>query len=246
MNYLLKFSYDGTNYNGFQKQPNFRTIQEEIEKALSIIFNTQIKIIGSGRTDSKVHALNQYANFLNEKIIKTKELKYKLNCLLPNDIYIKNIKKVNDDFNARYNAIEKVYEIRINNKEHDPFLNNYVIDSFYNTSIKKMREISKLFIGEKCFINFTSKEVDFKKYIRSVNKISINKKNGIIKIRFYGNGFMRYQVRMMSANILLYGQNKITKTEIENKLKNIDVRNITPYCLKANGLYLINVKYKKR
>lgn len=244
INLLLRFSYDGSNFYGFQKQPNFRSVQQELENVLSKLFNKEIKIYGSGRTDAKVHALNQYANFFIDKLnYDLNDLKYRLNKMLPNDIYIKDIKQVDENFNARFNVKIKIYDMVINNFQHDPFLNNYVIDSFNKTSINKMKKIAKLFIGQKCFINFTSKEEDEFNFIRCIYKIKIFKKNNLIHIRFYGDGFMRYQVRMISANILLYGQNKIKKEEILDKLNNLTSRNITAYCLNANGLYLFDVKY---
>ena len=161
INLLLRFSYDGSNFYGFQKQPNFRSVQQELENVLSKLFNKEIKIYGSGRTDAKVHALNQYANFFIDKLnYDLNDLKYRLNKMLPNDIYIKDIKQVDENFNARFNVKIKIYDMVINNFQHNPFLNNYVIDSFNKTSINKMKKIAKLFIGQKCFINFTSKEED--------------------------------------------------------------------------------------
>ena len=162
MNLLLNFSYDGTNFYGYQKQPNKRTIQGEIEKVLSTLFQEEVKIYASGRTDAKVHAINQYANFKIEHFkFDTKDLCYRMNKLLPNDIVIKKISIVDDNFHARFNAKYKVYEMLINFKEKNPFYRNYVVDSFSNVSIKKCKEIAKYFIGKKNFMNYCSKEWSF-------------------------------------------------------------------------------------
>lgn len=244
MNLLLNFSYDGTNFYGYQKQPNKRTIQGEIEKVLSILFQEEVKIYASGRTDAKVHAINQYANFKIENLrFDIKDLCYRMNKLLPNDIVIKKISIVDDNFHARYNAKYKVYEMLINFKEKNPFYRNYVVDSFANVSIKKCKEIAKYFIGKKNFMNYCSKEEDENNFIRTIKKIKIFKKNGVLHMIFVGDGFMTYQIRMISANILLYGQNKISKDEIIKRLNFVDKRDVSPYCLSAEGLYLVNVIY---
>ena len=244
MNLLLNFSYDGTNFYGYQKQPNKRTIQGEIEKVLSILFQEEVKIYASGRTDAKVHAINQYANFKIEHLkFDTKDLCYRMNKLLPNDIVIKKISIVDDNFHARFNAKYKVYEMLINFKEKNPFYRNYVVDSFSNVSIKKCKKIAKYFIGKKNFMNYCSKEEDENNFIRTIKKIKIFKNNGVLHIIFVGDGFMTYQIRMISANILLYGQNKISKDEIVKRLNFVDKRDVSPYCLSAEGLYLVNVIY---
>lgn len=244
MNLLLNFSYDGTNFYGYQKQPNKRTVQGEIEKVLSILFQEEVKIYASGRTDAKVHAINQYANFKIEYLkFDTKDLCYRMNKLLPNDIVIKKISIVDDNFHARFNAKYKVYEMLINFKEKNPFYRNYVVDSFSNVSIKKCKEIAKYFIGKKNFMNYCSKEEDENNFIRTIKKIKIFKKNEVLHMIFVGDGFMTYQIRMISANILLYGQNKISKDEIIKRLNFVDKRDVSPYCLSAEGLYLVNVIY---
>ena len=113
MKLLCCVTYKGTEYQGWQKQPGTPTIQGEIEKVLSQILNSEINIQGSGRTDAGVHAENQYFHFETEKEIDLDRLRYSANCLLPKDIFIKSISKVNDDFHARYSAkrLGNVYSI---------------------------------------------------------------------------------------------------------------------------------------
>ena len=116
MNILLVFSYNGSKFYGYAKQPNKRTVQEEVESCLSRLFNTEIKINASGRTDAKVHAIRQYANFhIEENQLKfdIENLKYRLNKMLPNDIYILEAKEVENEFHARFAAILKVYEYKM-------------------------------------------------------------------------------------------------------------------------------------
>ena len=245
MRYLITFAYDGSKYKGYQKQPKEKTVQGELEKALKTINgHKKVSVHASGRTDAGVHAFNQKAHFdLDIKHVTPEKLKDGLNSLLPKDIYIKNVEMVADDFHARFNAKYKVYEMLINFKEKNPFYRNYVVDSFSNISIKKCKEIAKYFVGRKNFMNYCSKEEDENNFIRTIKKIKIFKKNVVLHMIFVGDGFMTYQVRMISANILLYGQNKISKDEIIKRLNFVDKRDVSPYCLSAEGLYLVNVIY---
>ena len=127
MRYLMSFSYDGSNFKGYQKQPKVRTVQGEIEKALKQINNNnKVDIHSSGRTDAGVHALNQTAHFDLEMEITEEKLRHGLNSLLPEDVYIKKISKVDDDFHARFNSIGKEYIYIINLGEYNPIERNYV------------------------------------------------------------------------------------------------------------------------
>ncbi len=121
----MTFSYDGTLYSGYQKQNDRVSIQEELERVLSIIFNEKIKISSSGRTDSGVHALNQTAHF-DSKEVDISKLKHYINSLINKDIYIKKIKKVSNNFHARYNVKKKEYIYKINVGEYNPIQRNYV------------------------------------------------------------------------------------------------------------------------
>lgn len=245
MNLLIRFSYNGSNYFGFQKQNNKKTIQGEIEEVLSKIFNYEIKINGSGRTDAKVHAINQYANFkVDELKYDLDDIKYKLNKMLFSDIYIKEIKTVDDEFNARLSAKRKIYEYYVTNKkENITFYKDLLTQINFDIDLDKMEYIKKYFIGEHNFMNFTAKPEDFSNFIRTIYSIKIEKlDNDIYKLRFEGNGFMTYEVRMIVANIVLFSSNKIGEDEIKNKL-NSQIRDITSYCFPPEGLYLYDVIY---
>ena len=114
MRYLVNIKYDGSNFNGFQIQKNDRTIQGEITKVLNKILNDEIKIVGCSRTDAGVHANDFYFHFDSLKDLDIQKLKHSLNSLLPDDIYVKNVKLVNDEFHARYSVKDKEYKYVIN------------------------------------------------------------------------------------------------------------------------------------
>ena len=141
MKYKLNFSYDGTNYFGYAKQVDKITLQEEVETKLSKILNSKIKIYASGRTDKKVHAIEQVADFTIDKDIDCNKLKIQLNKILNDDIHINNIEKVSEEFSSRFSAKKKTYIYIINPAEPTPFLRNY--EFFENRiDLNKIKEFS--------------------------------------------------------------------------------------------------------
>ena len=128
MRYFITFAYDGSKYKGYQKQPDEKTVQGELEKALTTINGgEEVCVHASGRTDAGVHALNQKAHFdLDMKHITPEKLRDGLNGLLPKDIYIKNVEVVSDDFHARFNVKAKEYVYKINMGEYNPIEKDYV------------------------------------------------------------------------------------------------------------------------
>src|SRR5574344_95143 len=142
MKYLITISYDGSNFYGFQRQNKKRTIQNEIEMALSIINKKKTEIKGAGRTDKGVHAYGQRACFLLDYEILPARLKKALNDILPNDIYITDCEVVNNAFHPRFDVKEKTYVYKINIGAYDPLLNNYYYQMMYPINYKKLREVS--------------------------------------------------------------------------------------------------------
>ncbi len=242
MRYLMTFSYDGTNYNGYQKQPNKNTVQNKIEEALERITNEKITIHSSGRTDSKVHALNAKAHFDIEKEINIDKLKKGINSLIPEDIYIKKIEQVDNEFHARFNVIEKRYLYKINIGDYNPIERNYVYQYNKELDIKKMIEASKYLIGTHNFKAFTKTDDTKDDYIRIIYDIKIKEEDNIITLEFIGNGFLRYMVRNMVGTLIEIGENKLKPMDIMNILESED-RKKAGKTAKACGLYLKDVKY---
>ena len=243
MRYLIKFSYDGTLYSGYQKQNNKPSIQEEIEDGLSKIYNEKIKIHSSGRTDAKVHALCQVAHYDASKDMDLSKLVYSLNSLTNDDIYIKSIKKVSDNFHARYDVKEKEYIYKINVGEYDPLFRNYIYQYNRNLDIESMKKAIKLFLGKHDFKSFSTDTLD-KDTIREIYKVGITKNKNIITISFTGNGFLRYMVRNMVGLLIEIGAAKRSIDSVKEILK---AKDRTKSGIKAPGmgLYLKHVKYKK-
>ena len=236
-------SYKGTNYYGWQKQVGFISVQSKIEEVLSQIYDMPISITGSGRTDAGVHALKQYFHFNVEKEKDLKQLAYAMNKMLPEDIHILSLEKVDDDFHARYSAKRKIYEYDILLKNKEVF--NYDLAYLYpmDLDIDLLKEALKLFEGEHNYQDFTSKEEDEGNFIRTIYAIEVNQDNDLIKIRFEGNGFMRYQIRNMVGAAIAVANKKEDISFIKYHLGDKKNREIIAYKAPAVGLYLVDVKY---
>lgn len=247
MRFLIKFSYDGTNYAGLQRQPNKKTIQEEIEiAATKINNNTKTIIHATGRTDKHVHAKMQYAHLDMDVQITEKKLKRALNSNLPTDIHIIEACHVNDHFHARYNVKSKTYKYYINLGEYNPLERNHVFQYNYFLNIKAMKKAIKHLKGTHDYRAFVTENNIKENCIRTIEKASIEKdkldKNKYI-ITFTGNGFMRYQVRNMVGLLIKVGENKKSPKEVKEILESKS-RKKNGFTAPAEGLYLEEVKYK--
>ncbi|MBN2246822.1 MAG: tRNA pseudouridine(38-40) synthase TruA [Candidatus Aminicenantes bacterium] len=240
-NYLISITYDGTDYFGWQRQKEDRTIQGQIEKALNNIFGVKTNIIGAGRTDAGVHARGQTANFKAPVKYDPKELLNALNGNLPKDIRILSVKKVSPEFHARKSARTKVYEYRIFNRPKiDPFVLRYVFHIPSPLLIDRMQEGASLFIREADFTSFSSnRELN---PIRRVIRSEIRKKGDEIIYLVEANGFLRYMVRTMTGALIQIGKGKIPPQSIEDillqKSRSKDAPTAPP-----QGLCLIKVNY---
>lgn len=240
--YKIIFSYDGTLFNGYAKQTNKRTIQDEIEKALETMFQEKIILRASGRTDSGVHALNQVADFSsNKKIPVLKKFVSSLNKLLPLDIYIKEIEEVDENFSSRFCAKEKIYLYKINYFEYDPLNRNYEV-FMKNIDINLFIEASKHFIGKHNFQNFTSKISDDWGFIRTIYDINVRDDGTHLLVEIRGDGFMKYEVRKIVGTLLQISRHRLPIEYIDINLssKKRDIVNFTAH---SEGLYLKEVKY---
>lgn len=247
MRYLMTFAYDGSKYNGYQKQLKLRTIQGEIEKALKKINgNKPVTIYASGRTDAGVHACNQKAHFdLEMKHITPAKIKSALNSLLPKDIYIKNVEVVSDDFHARFNVKAKEYVYIINMGEYNPIEKDYIYQCNKKLDVVEMERALKYLEGTHDFKSFTKATDKKDDYVRTIVQTNLTRdlKNvNKISITFLGTGFMRYQVRNMVGVLLEIGEGKRKSAEIIDILAAKDRRHAGKTA-NPEGLYLKDVLY---
>lgn len=238
------FSYNGTSFSGYQIQTKKRTVEEEIEKVLKKLnHNKSVKIYASGRTDAKVHAYVQTAHFDFEQW-NVENLTYKLNQMLPKDIYIKKVEEVKKDFHARYTEKRKTYVYKINCGEYDPFTIHTIFQYNKNLNVENMKKASQFFVGEHDFTSFTKTSKQYESTVRTIYEIKIGKKGDILEIEITGNGFLQYMVRNMVGFLIEVGEGKRKPIEVEEVLKKKD-RKYAAFTASPEGLYLKNIEYRK-
>lgn len=243
MRFLIKFSYDGSAYSGFQTQKGLETVQEKIELSLKTVNNNKdTTIVATGRTDKGVHALCQYGHADIDINITEKKLKRALNSNLPDDIHVISTKVVDNSFHARYNVKEKEYQYLINTGEYNPIERKYVFQYNYKLDIEKMKQAIEYFIGNHDFRAFVTDNKEKENCIRTITKATITKNKDKIKIVFKGDGFLRYQVRNMVGILIKVGEDKIEPQKVKEILESKDRTN-SGKTAPPEGLYLVKVKY---
>ncbi len=243
MRYKVTLAYDGNNYVGFQSQKNGLAIQDVIENALKIIFKEDVRIVMASRTDAKVHAYGQVFHFDSEKEFDCYKLKGSINALIPKDIHIIEVQKVNEDFHARYSVKTKTYEYLINTGEYNVFLNGYAYQSFFKLDLDLMKKGAELFIGTHDFSSFNTTPYSIKaNQIRTITEFKITKKGDVIKIKVTGDGFLRNMVRIMVGTLIDLGRGQKSLDDIK-KMLNTPSKNTKRYNITGCGLYLVKIKY---
>lgn len=246
MRYFITFSYDGSKYNGYQKQPKTRTIQGELEKALKQINASKVVYVSaSGRTDAGVHAYNQSAHFDLDVKITCEKLKNAMNSLIPDDIYIKNVFEADDNFHARFDVKAKEYIYKINMGNYNPIEKDYVFQYNKKLDIPEMERALKYLEGTHDFRSFVKIDEERDNYVRTIVQTSLIrevKDVNKITISILGTGFMRYMVRNIVGMLIEIGEGKYKSEDIITILKMKD-RTKAGICAPACGLYLKDVLY---
>ncbi len=209
--------YDGTHFFGWQRQSHHRTVQEEIEKVLSKLFQKKITIHGSGRTDRGVHARGQVVS-CNIPETNLLSLEKSLNALLPKDIRVKDFCLVSPDFHARFSAIGKKYKYTVHTKKHfDPFTRTTSYHHPYPLDLDVMKKGAKIFIGTKDFTSVTTEPG--KDCIKTIYDIQIEiTENGFI-LTFHGSGFLYKMVRNITGALIDAGEGKVSLKKLEEILE---------------------------
>ncbi len=242
-NVKLTIEYDGTNYCGWQKQNNEKTIQEEIEKAIYKAVGEIVEVIGSSRTDAGVHARKMVANFKTNATIPFDKFKYAINDKLPDDIAIIESEEVSEDFHARYDSKGKTYCYSIINRQQKPAIGrNYVYHFKWDLDIEKMREACKYFIGKHDFKAFRSLGSSVKTTERTIKELYIESEGEKINIFITADGFLYNMVRIIVGTLLKVGRGKIPIEDIEKIILLGDRKKAGP-CVPAQGLILEKVYY---
>jgi len=241
MKIALTVSYDGTTYNGSQIQPNHPTIQSALDKVLKQI-NIKTILEFSGRTDKGVHAFRQVVSFVLPKFWNDIfKLKQTLNKMLPNSIFVRYIKKVDDDFHARFSAKKREYRYLISTKPLTPFNANYL--GYYKViDIKQINNAIKMIKGIHDFDYFSKKGSDPVSTIREIYDIRFYKYKDIYVLNFKANSYLRSQIRMLVDFIMKISQDKLTLDQLDDQLNNN--KKISWTLASETGLYLSKITYK--
>lgn len=244
MNYKLRLQYDGTKLNGWQKQGNTEnTIQGKLETILQRMYGEPVEIHGSGRTDAGVHALGQAANFHAPEKFGLQEIKSTLNEYLSKDIRVLSVEPVEERFHARLTAKGKIYEYRIDNGETaNVFSRKYTMREEEPLDLEAMQKAAEYLKGTHDFKTFCANKRMKKSTIRTITSIVIEKKEGIVSIRYTGNGFLYNMVRIMTGTLIEVGRGKRRPEEMQGILEALD-RGAAGFTAPAQGLFLVEVIY---
>jgi tRNA pseudouridine38-40 synthase len=243
-NFKMIIEYDGTAYCGWQRQKNGVSIQHILENFISLITGEKATVIGSGRTDAGVHALNQVASFKSNTRLPAEILFRGLNGLLPEDIVIKELEEVATDFHAQHDVRGKIYVYRICNKPLRPALErSYFWFIRHTLDLNSMEKAATYLIGRHDFSCFCATGSDVKDRIRTVTGIDIDKgKDGLLEITLEAEGFLKYMVRNIVGTLVEVGKGKRLPEDMKRIIDSRD-RNIAGITAPACGLYLKKVKY---
>ena len=242
MRYFLEISYDGTDYHGWQVQPNGISIQEVIEEKLAILFKQPIEILGAGRTDAGVHAMRQFAHFdSNDLPFPKDELVYKLNRILPIDISIREIHPVIEKAHARFDATLRSYHYHISYIK-DPFRHKYRYTLWHPLDIGKMQEAAKMLFNYNDFASFCKYHHDAKTTLCKIQKAEWIESPGNINFIISSDRFLRNMVRAMVGTMIELGKGQITLNDFKNIIESKD-RQAAGFSCPASGLFLAEVKY---
>ena len=240
----LKIAYDGTNYCGWQIQPNEVTVEGVINETLSELLDEKVQVIGASRTDSGVHADGNYCVFDADTNIPAEKIAYALNQRLPEDISVIKSDEVEADWHPRYQDSTKTYEYRIVNREMpDPIRRLYAYFTYSKLDVSAMKEAAKYLVGEHDFASFCSAKAQVESTVRTIYSLDIAQNDDEILIKVQGNGFLYNMVRIIAGTLLEVGEGKIKPSDIAIILESKD-RERAGKTAVARGLKLAKIEYK--
>ncbi len=241
--YRILIHYRGTKYAGWQVQPDRRTIQGELQKAILKVCGQQRSVVGSGRTDAGVHARGQVAHFRLSEMRAPGKLKTSLNAILPGDIRILGLRPAPKGFHAQKDARRKGYEYRIyNGPVLSPFLREYVLHFRRNLDVESMQEASRLLIGRHDFSALTSSRSTVPSKVRTLSRSELLRRGFFLSYRVEGDGFLHHQIRNIVGTLLEIGTGKRPTAGMGQILCSGDRRTAGPTA-PAHGLSLVKVWY---
>ena len=241
---MLEIAYDGTNYCGWQVQPNGITIQGELNRCLSELLGEEIETIGASRTDAGVHAMGNVAVFDTETRMPGEKISYALNQRLPEDIRIQLSEEMPMDFHPRYCDSVKTYEYRILNRRFQiPTERLYSYFYHYKLDEKKMREATSYLIGRHDFASFCGAGAQVKSTVRTIRSVEVERFGDMVTIRISGEGFLYNMVRIIAGTLIEIGNGQYPPERMQEILDARDREWAGPTA-PAKGLTLLGIQYE--
>ena len=239
----LTVAYDGTNYCGWQVQPNGITIESELNKHLSELLKEEIHVIGASRTDAGVHAKGNVAVFDTSARMPAEKISYALNTRLPEDIRIQESCEVAADFHPRFRKTVKTYEYKICNRRFpDPCTRLYSLFYYWDLDTEKMRQAAQYLVGTHDFTSFCTNKPEVTDRVRTIYSLDVLQDGEMIPIRVCGNGFLYNMVRIITGTLLRVGSGMIKPEEIPAILDAKD-RSRAGETARPHGLTLVKIEY---
>lgn len=239
----LTVAYDGTNYCGWQVQPNGITIESELNKHLSELLKEEIHVIGASRTDAGVHAKGNVAVFDTSARMPAEKISYALNTRLPEDIRIQESCEVAADFHPRFCKTVKTYEYKICNRRFpDPCTRLYSLFYYWDLDTEKMRQAAQYLVGTHDFTSFCTNKPEVTDRVRTIYSLDVLQDGEMITIRVCGNGFLYNMVRIITGTLLRVGSGMIKPEEIPAILDAKD-RSRAGETARPHGLTLVKIEY---
>ncbi len=241
MRYFIEISYQGKKYHGWQSQPDANSVQEEINKAISVVLQEEVIVLGAGRTDTGVHAEQMFAHFDTENDLDMNYV-FKFNSVLPEDIVIHTLEKVKEDAHARFDAVSRSYQYKIW-LGRNPFL----LDSTWQIHYQKldvhaMNEAAKLLLEYENFQAFSKVKTEVKTYNCDVTEAIWVQSGKQLTFHISANRFLRNMVRAIVGTLVDVGKHKISTEEFRNIIISRD-RSKAGLSVPAKGLYLTEITY---
>ena len=242
MRYFIKLAYNGTNYHGWQVQPNASSVQETLNNALSVKLNSEINVMGAGRTDTGVHAREMYAHFDYDPTLDIESTLHKLNSYLPKDIVIYDIIPVHQEAHARFDAKKRTYQYHISSIK-DVFSPE---ESWYyhqNLEIELMNQAAKILLNHTDFQCFSKVNTDVNTFNCTIFEAYWKQENNQLIFTISADRFLRNMVRAIVGTLVNVGLHKITLSDFNSIIENKN-RNEAGFSVPAQGLFLTKIEYE--
>lgn len=241
MRYFITFSYQGSSYHGWQRQPDASSVQQTLEEAMQLFLKEDVSLVGAGRTDTGVHAKVMVAHFDTQQSFEIEELIYRLNAYLDESIAILSIVEVKADAHARFDATSRSYEYWVV-QQKNPFLAQATYYITHPLDVNRMNEAAALMLEHKDFECFSKSNTDVHTYLCDVTRAEWVFEGERLVFHVSANRFLRNMVRAIVGTLLEVGKGKMSIDEFKAVLDSKDRRNAGP-SVPAKGLYLTTIQY---